>query len=353
MAAQRVCVVAPRVPFLRGGAELLDEQLAAALAGEGYEVETITIPYVWSPTRLALQQALAWRLLNLTAEALGKGVKVDLVIATKFPSYLVRHPNKVVWTIHQQRELYDLHGSEFGPLSISEEDRSLRQAIIDIDQQALSESRALFSISENISRRLWQYSGFKAQTLYPPPKLYDALRSGPYDDYLLYIGRLDPLKRIDLTLRALRATESPVRLLIAGRGPHRAELERLATDLGLSDRVQFLGYVSDDDVVGLYAGCFAVILTPLDEDYGFTTLESFLAGKPVVTTSDAGGVLEFVEDGACGFVVAPEAEIIAERIDTLYRDRALCETLGMEGRARVRQRVSWKTVIKALTGTLE
>ena len=96
-----------------------------------------------------------------------------------------------------------------------------------------------------------------------------------------------------------------------------------------------------------------MVLTPHDEDYGFTTLEAFFAGKPVITTSDAGGVLEFVEEGATGFVVAPEPEEIAARIDDLYGDRAACERLGVEGRTRVRERVTWAKAIKALTATLE
>jgi len=101
------------------------------------------------------------------------------------------------------------------------------------------------------------------------------------------------------------------------------------------------------------AGSLGMVLTPHDEDYGFTTLEAFFAGKPVVTTTDAGGVLEFVEDGATGFVVEPEPAAIAGRIDDLFEDRSLCERMGTEGRDRVRQRVTWDKAIAALTATLD
>ena len=117
--------------------------------------------------------------------------------------------------------------------------------------------------------------------------------------------------------------------------------------------MHFLGFVSDEEVVDLYANCFAVVLTPHDEDYGFTTLEAFFAGKPVVTTNDAGGVLEFVEDGVNGFVEQPEPARLAGRIDTLNDDRALCEKLGNAGRELVRDKVSWSIALEALTATVE
>ena len=140
---------------------------------------------------------------------------------------------------------------------------------------------------------------------------------------------------------------------MAGRGPHGDALRALAEEIGVADRVDFLGFVSDEDVLDLMAGCFGMVLTPHDEDYGFTTLEAFFAGKPVVTTSDAGGVLEFVEDGATGFVVQPDPGEVAARIDDLYNDRAACERLGTEGRERVREGVTWNKAVEALTATLE
>ena len=127
----------------------------------------------------------------------------------------------------------------------------------------------------------------------------------------------------------------------------------MAHELGLQDRVRFLGYVTDEEVVDLYANCFGVVLTPHDEDYGFTTLEAFFAGKPVITTSDAGGVLEFVENGVNGFVELPEPSQLAAHMDTLNSDRGLCERLGTAGRELVREKVSWSIALDALTATLE
>lgn len=349
MAGRRICVVAPQMPYLRGGAELHADLLVEALKEAGHDVDMVTLPFVWTADRSSLEQALAWRMVNVATDISA----IDLVIATKFPSYLIKHPNKVAWIFHQQREVYDLHATPYGPFSSGEEDRSLRQALVELDLQALGECRALFANSHNTASRVARYCGMDAQGLYAPPKLHADLHAGPYGDYILYVGRLDPIKRIDLTIRALAGTKKPVKLKIAGKGPQRAELERLVTELGLTDRVEFLGFVSDEEVIELYAGCFAVVLTPHDEDYGFTTLEAFFAAKPVVGTDDAGGVLEWVVEGETGFVVPPESAAIAARIDRLEADRALCEKLGSVGRERVLERASWPQAIDALTATLD
>lgn len=346
----RIIVAAPQVPFLRGGAELHAELTVGALAEAGHEVELVTLPYTWTGTVSSLEQAMAWRLANFEETAPGE---VDLLIATKYPSYLARHRNKVAWIFHQQREVYDLHATPFGNFRLADDEVALRDALFELDMEALSETRALFTNSQNTAGRLQLYCGVEATPLYAPPPLHQRLRVGAYGDYLFYVGRLDRIKRLDLGIQALAHTRNPVRMRIAGRGPDRDRLVALVADLGLEDRVDFLGFAPDDDVLELMAGCFAMALTPLDEDYGFTTLEAFFAGRPVVTTTDSGGVLEFVSEGESGFVVEPDPVALAERIDVLYEDRALCERLGHAGREMVRDRVSWPKAIAALTSTLE
>jgi len=346
----RIVVAAPQAPFLRGGAELHAELTVAALRRAGHEVDLLTLPHTWTGEVDSLDQAMAWRLMNFEAAPPGP---VDLVIATKYPSYLARHPNKVAWVFHQQREVYDLHATAFGNFSLAEDHVALREAIVELDIEALLECRALFTNSANTARRLQDYCGIDAIPLYAPPPLHDLLRSGPHGDYLFFVGRLDPIKRLNLTIRAIAQTKSAVTLKVAGRGPDAEALKKLAEKVGVGDRVEFLGFVSDEDVLELMAGCLGMVLTPHDEDYGFTTLEAFFAAKPVVTTTDAGGVLEWVEDGVTGFVVPPDPQRLADRIDDLFADRAACERLGREGRERVRERVSWDKALVALTSTLE
>jgi hypothetical protein len=102
------------------------------------------------------------------------------------------------------------------------------------------------------------------------------------------VGRLETVKRVDLAIRAMQHVSPGLSLVIAGTGTHAAALRTLADSLGIASRVKFLGEVSSDDLINLYAGALAVVFPPFDEDYGYVTLEAFLAHKPVVTTTDAG-----------------------------------------------------------------
>ena len=92
-----------------------------------------------------------------------------------------------------------------------------------------------------------------------------------------------------------------------------------------------------------------MVYAPVDEDYGYITLEAFLARKPVVTASDSGGTLEFVEDGVNGAVCAPQAEAIGAAINRLVADRSRAAALGGAGYERARQ-VTWNGVIEQLVG---
>ncbi len=99
----------------------------------------------------------------------------------------------------------------------------------------------------------------------------------------------------------------------------------------------------------MYAGALAVIFPPYDEDFGYVTLEAFLAGKPVVTTTDAGGPTEFVVDGENGYVTRPDEAAIGDALARLDRDRPLAASLGAAGLARARA-VTWDGVIEQLVG---
>src|SRR6188474_2701170 len=158
----RIAVCSPQVPFARGGAEILSETLVGELRARGHKAELVTIPFKWYPGARVLTQALLWRLVDL--EEVG-GSAVDLVISTKFPSYVVRHPNKVVWLVHQFRQAYELDRTELGQFSESEEDRALRRSIHRLDQVALGEARKLGAISQNVADRLKRNNGLDAEVI--------------------------------------------------------------------------------------------------------------------------------------------------------------------------------------------
>ena len=341
-----VLLCAAQAPFIVGGAEILVSELKQNLERRGFRVDVAAVPFKWYPVSEIVRQALAWRLLDVTES---NGTPVDLVIPTKFPTYLVRHPRKVAWLFHQHREAYDLYGTPYCSFTDSPEDRQVRESIRTMDGAALSECRSIFTISRNVADRLQRYNQLPGAPLYPPPHHLGRYRSDGYGDYLFYAGRLDRLKRLDLAVDAMKRVRSGARLKIAGDGPLLDELRKQIEGLGVADRVELVGFVSADELLDLYAGCRAAYYAPLNEDYGYVTVEAFLSGKPVVTTTDAGGPLEFVTDGEDGLVAEPEPEAIAAAIDRLWEMPAsrLAE-MGEAGRRRVRD-ISWDHVIDRLT----
>lgn len=348
MPGRSICLCAVQAPFITGGAEILVSELASQLKSRGYLVDVVNIPFKWYPVRDLVKQALLWRFVELTES---NGTPVDLVIATKFPSYLVRHPVKLTWLFHQHREVYDLYGTPYCSFTDDPEDEEIRQTIIRMDGKTLRESRAIYTISKNVSARLERFNGIASTPLYPPPRYAGRYASGPFGDYAFFAGRLDPLKRCDLLVEAFRHVRSPARLVLAGTGPQRENLARQVERLGLEHKVILRGFVAEAELIALYSGAFAALYIPVDEDYGYVTVEAFLSGKPVVTCRDSGGTLEFVEDGVTGRVVEPSPEAIAAAVEELFGNRERAREMGEAGRPRAAG-IGWDRVIDALTAPL-
>jgi len=342
-----VLVCEAQVPFVHGGAELHVRGLVDELRRRGHRAERVSIPFKWYPKEELPAQAAAWRLVDLSE---ANGVRIDTVIATKFPTYFVRHPRKVTWLFHQYRAIYDLCGTPYSEFDHSEADVRLRDRLIALDNEVLGESARLFANARNTAARLAKYNGLQAEPLYHPPPLAGKLRAGEYGDYVLSVGRLEANKRVDLVIRALARVDRRLRLVIVGDGPLRAQLESAAADAGVADRVDFTGPIDQARLVDVYAGARAIVFPPFDEDYGYVTLEAFLARKPVVTTTDAGGPLEFVDDGVTGLVVEPDVDALGAAIARLAADVSLARHLGDAGFDRVRG-ITWDGVVDRLLGS--
>ncbi len=340
-----ILVCNAQVPFERGGAEMLAEGLVAALRAHGHRADLVALPYKWYPPEQIFKSALAWRLLDFSFAG---EQRVERIITLKFPSYAARHAHKVVWLVHQYRQAYDWYGTPLSDLTASPAHQRVRAQIVELDRRALGEAQARFAISKNVASRLAKFNGLPADPLYPPPRLAGRFRSGEYGDYILYLGRLDRSKRVDLLLRALAELKGG-RAIIAGTGAEAGSLQALARTLRLVDRVRFTGYVEDEEALELYANARAVYYAPVDEDYGFATVEAYLSARPVITTTDAGGVLEFVADEADGLVTAPRPEAIAAALSRVLSDSRCCREWGLAGQARVRE-ITWDRAVERLTG---
>ena len=338
----RIAVCRPQVPFARGGAEIFCDDLVAQLRARGHDTDLVTVPFKWYPGQRVLTQAFLWRLLDLE-EADGR--RIDLVVATKFPSYAVRHPRKVAWVLHQFRQAYELDRTELGQFGESPEERATRRAVQRLDRITLREARKVFATSRNVADRIERSTGIAAEVMpHPPAPL--PFRAAASDGFILSVNRLDRAKRIDMLLAAV-AADPTLRCVIAGDGPDRERLERIARDQGLDGRAVFAGRVSDEELADLYSRCLGVFYAPVDEDFGMVPYEAFRSEKPVLTTTDAGGPLEVVTDGRTGLVVEPRPEELARAAAWLAAHPDDARDLGRAGK-EIADRVTWDACIERL-----
>jgi glycosyltransferase involved in cell wall biosynthesis len=336
-------VLAVQTPFADGGAERHVRRLTEELRRRGVDADLVSIPLVERERFDLIRGALAWRSLDLTEVG---GDRVDAVIATRFPSYAVRHPNKLVWLIHQYRQAYDQFGTAHSDFTSSPEDRRTREVIFEIDRIGLSESRRVFANSQTVASRLYRFNGIRSEPLYHPPPLAGRYRSGPSGNTVLWVGRLDPWKRPGLLVEAL--THAPeAHAVFLGRGPEKERLERRAAELGVAGRVRWIDHADEETLLELYAQTRIVAVTAAGEDLGYVPLEAFLSGKPVLTTEDAGGPLEFVRDGETGLVVAPRPEAIGVALRLAWPRADALAAMGEAGRRRA-GRLNWDEPIDRL-----
>jgi glycosyltransferase involved in cell wall biosynthesis len=339
----KIAVVNTHVPFVRGGAEALSEWLVEQLREHGHQTEHVRLPFWVAPPQTVLENALAARFTRITG--------VDRVIALKFPAYYVPHDDKVLWVLHQHRPAYELWGSDFQQeLPDTVEGRYVRRVIVDADDRLLREARRVYSISGVIARRMRTFNGVEPTVLYPPLGDEASYYSAEPERYLFFPSRVAPIKRQDLAVEAMRYVSSDVRLVIAGPGDME-RVARLAAAHDVQGRVELLGgWMPEQRKLDLLARCLGVVFTPYDEDYGYVTLEGFLASKPVITCTDSGGPVELVEDGISGWVTEPDPRAIAEAIDQLAADRGRAARMGAAGRERVRAlEINWDHVVAELT----
>lgn len=342
----RVGIATVHTPGIYGGAEFLVDGLVAAVHEAGHQTHKISVPFHFTPETapgraMDLYEGLDW-------DRYGGG-QIDRMVCLKFPSYLLTHPDKRVWLLHQHRSAYELYDTPYGWQRGREATDALRQRIHATDRKSLADARAVFTLSERVSERLATYSNIVSRPIYHPPANADQLRPAPALPYLFVPSRLEVLKRQDLLLRALAQTTLPVQAIIAGGGGQRVQFEELANSLGLGERVRFVGEISREEMVALYTNAQAVFFGPLDEDYGYVTLEAMLAGKPVITCADSGGPLEFVRDTETGYVVPPVPADIAEALDRLMSDPTRAKDMGEAGLARYRaMNISWHSVVDQL-----
>ena len=342
----RIALISSYLPFVNGGRRFIVEWLDQKLREHGHQVESIYLPFSDHPRDL-LSQMTAFRAVKIDG--------VDRVICFRPPAYLVQHPNKVLWFIHHFRAFYDLWNTDGAPPHTRYYE-ALRRAIFRADRIALREARAIFTKSSVVQKRLKDFNNVDSAVLYPPPLTPTAYRNMGYGDEVVYLSRLVAHKRQHLLVQAMAHAKTEVKARICGEdlsGEYAKELTNLVSRFGLGDRVSIENrWITEQEKCDIIGHSLAVAYFPLDEDsYGYPTLEAAHSEKAVLTTTDSGGVLEFVTHEQNGLVCDCDAEAIAESLDRLYSDRALAESLGKEAHETVEKlRIDWDNVVDHLLG---
>jgi glycosyltransferase involved in cell wall biosynthesis len=311
----------------------------------------------------------------------------DLVLSTKYPAWMVQHPNHHVYMQHTLRGLYELY---YGPVQlpgkcpsyagvkkilncISDNNRDIERLLdlslelaedssapgeaLDfpgpllvriihaLDHWGLERVRKISAISKTVKSRI-QYFPDNAQVevIYHPSNLEGFRDTGR--EYLLTASRLVSPKRVDMILRAYLDSGVDIPLKIAGQGP---ELSALKTMASGNPNVEFTGFVSDRELAALYAGALAVIFIPENEDFGLITLEAMLSAKPVITFTDSGGPTELVEHEKTGWICSPDVGNLTGLLKKVVSDPVRVMEMGALAREKVAG-ITWENLAYSLFG---
>lgn len=342
----KVLVVNNAAPFQRGGAEELADHLVRRLnATPGVQSELVRIPFTWEPAERLIEEML-----------ISKGMRlynVDRVIGLKFPAYLIPHQDKVLWLLHQFRQAYDLSEAGQSHLDFDETGRAVKGVIREADNACFAQCRKIFCNSPVTQNRLMKFNGVSSEVLYPPLNDGELFTGGEQGDYVFAGGRVAAGKRQHLLIEALALLPKGPRLVIAGPPENQAyadRLTKLVEDLDLKDRVDLrFGFHPRADIARWANDALACAYLPFDEDsVGYVTMEAFASGKPMLTVTDSGGLLEIVSEET-GAVAEPTPESLAEALNRLTSDKTRALTLGGAARKLWRDKnVTWEETVRRL-----
>lgn len=342
----KVLIVNNMAPFLWGGAEELAVHLRKNLIEAGHQAEIMRIPFAWEPATGIPGQMAMVRSFELT--------NVDHVIALKFPAYLIRHPRKTLWLLHQYRQAYDLFEAGQTNMPPGENGELIRTVIRNADNETFRECRRIFTNSSVTRDRLKRFNGFDAEVLLPPLNDPELFQGGEPGGYLFAGGRINSMKRQHLLVEALAWLPGNFRLVVAGP-PDSSEdadrLKHLVEKHGLENRVTLdMRFLSRQELAAYVNGATACAYLPFDEDsLGYVAMEAATAGKAIITTNDSGGVLGLVRDGQTGWVTSPEAKSLADALNKVASNEKLAVEMGAAARSLWNgMDATWKTAVTRL-----
>lgn len=347
----KVLVVNTMAPFVWGGAEELTGHFVRNLQIQGHEAELLRLPFQWEPFDNIPAEIARFKMMKLP--------NVDRVISMKFPAYFIPAENHTTWLIHQYRQAYDLWGTDYGNLPPDCRGELVRDLIRSHDNEFFTRQTSLFTISSEVSRRLKHYNGAEAPPLRAPINDPHLFVGGERGDYIVAPGRINAAKRQYLLVEAMRYLPPSARLIVVGPPDSPIEAHRLRSIVAqhkLEDRVVLdMRFVDRAELAKYVNHSAGVAYLPFQEDsYGYVTMEAFEAGKPVITTRDAGELLDIVIAEQTGFVTEPEPEALAACMAKVLYDPPIASAMGAAGRDLWQSKdISWESHINKLLGRTE
>ena len=381
----KIGIIAPSpAPFGIGGAEKfywgLQEHINKNTA---HQCELIKIP---------VKEDNFWNLIDSYYKFYTLDVSYfDAVIVSKYPAWLVPHPNKHIYMLHCLRGLYDTYhmmnlpfGVEPGHAGVDKilkyigadglncssgstadglfqmlfelkNDETvpagilgfpgpfIRKIIHFFDKKAMENANSFSAISKTVAERKEYFPDKAAVSVIYPPSNLKGFKNGTYE-YFFTASRLDGPKRVKVIIEAYLEADTDIPLKIAGTGPLADKLKELSKN---DKRIEFLGFISDKNLIDYYANAFAVIFIPYEEDLGLVAVEAMMSEKAVITFDDSGGVKEFVENGKTGFICKPSARRLKDAIEAAGGNAALMAEMGGRAKEKVKD-VTWENVFNDL-----
>ena len=333
-------------PFVWGGAEELAVHLEKNLILAGHEVEVLRIPFQWEPAVGIPAQMLLVEAIELQ--------NIDHVIALKFPAYLIRHPKKTLWLLHQYRQAYELFDTGHTNISADKTGEEIRTIIRNGDNETFNNACRIFTNSDVTRQRLLKHNGFDAEVLFPPLNDPELFTGGVSQGYIFAGGRINNMKRQFLLVEAMALTEPHVRLIVAGppeTPADRVHLQQLIEEHELQERVKLdLRFLSREELASYVNGANACAYLPFDEDsLGYVAMEAATASKPIISTNDSGGVLGLVHHLKTGWVAEPTPESLAVILNQASQNTESVRVMGLAAcKLWDDMEISWQSTIKKL-----
>lgn len=341
----KIALVSSSVPFIDGGYRNIVDWLETQLTEAGHHVEKVYLPEVDNP-KILYQQMAAFRWIDLSA--------ADRVICFRPQSHMIQHRHKIVWFIHHIRSFYDLWNTHYRGVPNDVEHQAFRAALQKTDTAGLLEAKKVFTNSEIVKKRLTQFNNIESEVLYPPVHQAQRFHCSGYSDEIVCICRMEHHKRQHLLVEAMEHVKTPVRLRLLGASSDQKypkTLKQNVRKFGVTNQVIIDDrWISEDEKVDLLSKCLAAAYLPFDEDsYGYPSIEASHSQKPILTTTDSGGVLELVIDGHNGLVANPDPKSVAAAMDRLFIRRQETQEMGKNAEKRLKTlNISWAHVIERI-----